>query len=333
MDYVTFMRQLNACHGPAGHEAEIGTTLKELAAPYGDDCYFDTMGNLIVHKKGPGPKVMFAAHMDSIGLVVTHIEESGYLRVGKVGGVQLNSILHTPFRFQNGVMAVLALSEKVKEKDMTLEDCYLDIGAKSRSEAEEMVQIGDTAVSFMPAFSMGNRMSAPYLDNRISCLVLLEALQQLKTYTNDLYFVFTVQEELGMRGAKTAAFHIDPAYGIAVDVTTAEGLHRNGKSSSVLGGGAAIKVMDQSVICHPQLVEFLSRLAEEKGIPNQRDVISSGGTDAGSIHLNRMGVLTGGISIPCRNVHSPVETVDLDDVRACAQLVLAFAEENLAERL
>jgi len=212
---------------------------------------------------------------------------------------------------------------------MTLQDLYLDIGAKTKEEAEKMVQIGDTAVSYMPAFSMGRQLVSPYMDNRISCIILLEVLQQIKSHTNDLYFVFTVQEELGMRGAKTAAFRIDPAYGIAVDVTPADALDSKHTSSSVLGKGAAIKVMDNSVICHPQVVEQLTQLAETQGIVCQRDIISSGGTDAGTIHLSRMGVLTGGISVPCRYVHSPVESVDVGDVQACAKLLRAFAEASL----
>lgn len=329
MDFLSVLQQLNACHGPAGDEREIAKQIKQMTEIYADECDFDSMGNLILHKKGTGPKILFAAHMDSIGLIVTHIEKNGYLRVGKIGGVLLNSILHTPFRFKNGVSAVLALSEKVAEKDMTLQDLYLDIGAKNQQEAEDMVQVGDTAVSAMPSFSMGNRLVSPYMDNRISCIVLMETLRQIRSHSSDLYFVFTVQEELGMRGAKTAAYRIDPDYGIAVDVTMADALDSKHKGSSVLGGGAAIKVMDNTVICHPQVVEQLTNLAQLNGTAFQMDVISGGGSDAGAIHLNRMGVLTGGISVPCRYTHSPVETVDIGDVQACVKLLLAFAEASV----
>jgi endoglucanase len=329
MDYLTLLQDLNACHAPAGDERDIAARLKELAESHADECSFDSMGNLILRKKGTGPKILFAAHMDSIGLIVTHIEKNGYLRMGKIGGIHLNSILHTPFRFKNGVSGVVALSEKVQEKDMTLQDLYLDIGAKTQEEAEKMVQVGDTAVSNMLAFPMGNRLVSPYMDNRISCIVLLEVLRQIQSYTSDLYFVFTVQEELGMRGAKTAAYRIDPDYGIAVDVTKADALDSKHKGSTVLGGGAAIKVMDKSVICHPQVVEQLTTLADTNGINYQKDVSSDGGTDAGAIHLNRMGVLTGGICVPCRYLHSSIETVDVGDVQDCIKLLLAFAQATL----
>lgn len=329
MNYLETLQRLNTCHGPSGDEGEVAQLLKELGAPYVDDCRFDVMGNLILHKKGPGPRVMLAAHMDSLGLIVTHIEENGFIRFGKIGGVQPASLLHTPVRFKNGVHGVVSLSEKAEKKEAALTEFYLDIGARSLDEAKAKVQIGDTAVTCTPVYRMGERMAAPYMDNRISCLVLIDALSRLGEHQNDLYFVFTVQEELGLRGAKTAAFAIDPDYGLAVDVTLGDELDSKHRGSSILGGGAAIKVMDQSVISHPQVVEILETLARQEDIAYQRDVITGGGTDAGAIHVTRMGVLTGGVSIPCRYIHSPVETVDLKDVEACAALVKAFAEASL----
>ena len=213
---------------------------------------------------------------------------------------------------------------------MTLEDLYIDVGAKSREEAQGLVRIGDTAVFDGPAFAAGDRLVSPYMDDRIACVVLLKALETLGKSDNDLYFVFTVQEELGLRGAKTAAYGIDPDYGVAVDVTWSDDeLNPRHRGSSTAGGGASIKVMDGSVICHPQMVKRLEELAVAREIPYQMDVIRQGGTDAGSIHLTRSGVYTGGVSIPCRYMHSPVEMVDARDVEACAGLVAAFAEAEL----
>lgn len=330
MDILRTLEALNACHGPSGDEGQIAALIRTLAEPYADECRTDTMGNLIVHKKGKGPKVMFAAHMDSIGFVITHIDEKGFLRFGKIGGLHAPDLLSTSVRFKNGIRGVVCLDNKVLAKNMTLEDLYIDIGAKNADEAKGMVQVGDTAVYAAQSFSMGEKLVSPYMDNRISCVALLLALEQLGKSENDLYFVFTVQEELGLRGAKTAAFGIDPDYGIAVDVTLSDDeLNPKHAGSSVAGGGAAIKVMDSSVICHPEMVSRLAALAEERGIAYQRDVIRSGGTDAGAIHLNGAGVRTGGISIPCRYVHSPVETVDCKDVEATATLVAAFAEAAL----
>lgn len=330
MDILSTLQALNACHGPAGDEAQVAAAIEKLATPYADEVRMDTMGNLIVRKKGNGPKIMFAAHMDSIGFVITHIDEKGFLRFGKLGGLYASDPLSSVVRFKNGARGVVGLDNKVEPKHMTLADLYIDIGAKSADEAKAMVRVGDTAVFDARTFATGDRLVSPYMDNRISCVTLLLALERLTDCPNDLYFVFTVQEELGLRGAKTAAFGIDPDYGVAVDVTPADDeLNPKHSGSSVLGGGAAVKVMDSSVICHPEMVKRMADLCEEKGIRYQRDVIRAGGTDAGSIHINGAGVYTGGISIPCRYVHSPVEMVDHRDVKDCAALVAAFAAARL----
>ena len=193
-----------------------------------------------------------------------------------------------------------------------------------------MVKLGDTAVYATSAVRAGERVISPYLDNRVSCAVLLKALETLKPSDNDLYFVFTVQEEMGLRGAKTAAYGVDPDFAVAVDVTGAydyPGAPRRG--SAALGKGAAIKVIDTSVICHPAMVEKLTALGLESNIPCQMDVLTRGGTDAGAIHQSRLGVVTGGISIPCRYTHAPTEMIDLRDAEACVRLVAALAQSKL----
>ena len=330
MDLLKTLQALNACHGPAGDESEVAEVLEKLAMPFVDECHRDTMGNLIAHRKGNGSRVMFAAHMDSIGCIITYIEKEGFLRFGKIGGLHVPDLIATPVRFKNGVRGVICLNESVEPKDVTLDDLYIDIGAHDAEEAGAMVQVGDTAVYDTPTYAAGDRLISPYMDNRISCLVLLMAMEELQHSDNDLYFVFTTQEEVGLRGAKTAAYAIDPDYGIAVDVTySSDRLGSKHNGSSKLGGGAAIKVMDSSVICHPQMVAKLEGLSKARGITAQMDVLKAGGTDAGSIHTSKMGVLTGGISIPCRYIHSPQEMVDRGDVEACARLAAAFAESDL----
>ena len=213
---------------------------------------------------------------------------------------------------------------------LKLDNLYIDIGAKDRADAEAQVRIGDTAVYDTSSFVNGRRLFSPYLDDRIACVVLLLAMERLGETDNDLYFVFTAQEEVGIRGAKTAAYGIDPDYGVAVDVTDSDDVPEPDHLCSARAGkGAAIKVMDRSVICHPAVVKKLEALAAEKGIPTQREVLKAGGTDAGAIHQSRAGVYTGGISIPTRYIHTPLEMADLDDVEACAALAAAFAEAKL----
>lgn len=328
MDILNMLQALNACHGPSGDESGVAECICTLAAPYADEYWTDAMGNLIVHRRGNGPKVLFAAHMDSIGMIVTHIEEDGFLRVGKVGGLGLLSLLYTPVRFANGTRGLVGKNADTKEP--AIESLLIDIGAHSREEAERLVRIGDTAVFDTPTFAAGESIISPYLDNRISCAILLTVLESIKNSPNDLYFVFTTQEEVGLRGAKTATYAIDPDYAIAVDVTLSDdvpGAKHNG--SSVLGKGTAVKVMDGSVICHPQMVEMLTDLAQKRNIPFQTDVIRAGGTDAGAIHVSRTGVYTGGLSVPCRYIHTPTEMVQLSDVEACVRLAAAFACHRL----
>lgn len=327
MDILSVLKQLNAAHGPSGDEREVRAKIEELARPYADEIITDTLGNLIVHKKGAGPRVMFAAHMDSIGFLVTHIEKEGFLRVGKLGGIAPREAVYSAVRFKNGVRGVFVPEEKADFGKLKLDECFIDIGAENEEEARKLVRVGDTCVYDRSIRTRGGRVMGPYLDDRIACAVLLCALERIKKPACDLYMVFTVQEEVGLRGAKTAAWWVEPDLGIAVDVTDVDDTPGSEKSGTTqLGRGAAVKVMDASVVCHPEVVATLEELAKAQGIPVQRDILCAGGTDAGAIHTTRLGVKTGGISIPCRYIHTPAETADLEDARACVQLVSALAQ-------
>ena len=329
MELTEILCMLDSAHGPSGDEGDIRAVIHQLASPWADEITSDVMGNLVAHKKGSGPKVMFAAHMDSIGFIVTHIEKEGFLRVGKLGGISPKDVLNTPVRFKNGVRGVLVAEEKAEDK-LKLEDCYLDIGARDEEQARSLVQVGDTAVYDTAVTEVNGRVISPYLDDRIACAILLKAMEQVGPCENDLYFVFTVQEEVGTRGAKTAAWSVDPDYGIAVDVTDVDDTPGSAKYGTCkLGRGAAVKVMDSSVICQPEVVKALEQCAQDKGIAVQRDIIRAGGTDAGPIHVTRTGVRTGGISIPCRYIHTPTEMADLSDVQSCVDLTVAFAQAKL----
>ena len=330
MELFELIQTLSSAHGPSGDEADIRNILSELASPMADEVAWDTMGNLIVHRKGPGSKVMLAAHMDSIGFIVTHIEKEGFLRMGKLGGISPKEAVYTPIRFKNGVRGVVVPEEKADFGKLKLDECYIDIGARDEEQAKKLVQVGDTAVYDSPCFLQGSGVISPYLDNRISCAVLLAVLERIQTSANDLYFVFTSQEEVGLRGAKTAAWAVDPDWAIAVDVTDVDDTPGSERSGTVqLGKGAAVKVMDSSIICHPEVVAKLDGLAQVQGISVQRDIMRGGGTDAGAIHTTRLGVKTGGISVPCRYIHTPVEMADLGDAEACIKLVEAFAQTAL----
>ena len=330
MELFDTVQKLVAAFGPSGDESGAASVIAELARPYVDEISTDVMGNLICRKKGSGPRVMFAAHMDSLGLVVTHIEKEGFLRVAALGGISPARILSTPVRFKNGTRGLVSCDGGVSADKLRMDDLYIDIGASDDEDAKKRVDLGDIAVYDTPCFQTGERIISPYLDNRISCAVLLCAMEQLGSSENDLYFVFTTQEELGLRGAKTATYAIDPVYGITVDVTaSADTPGDKSNCSTVQGKGAAIKVMDRSVICHPKVVQKLNELATQKGIVHQPDVKRTGGTDAGAMQPTRSGVYTGGITIPCRYTHSPTECICLADAENAVKLVCAFAESML----
>lgn len=326
MELLEILKALSEAHGPSGDEGDIRAKIEELARPFADEMMTDTLGNLIVHKKGEGPRVMFAAHMDSIGFIVTHIEKEGFLRVGKLGGIAPKEAAYSAVRFKNGVRGVFVPEEKADFGKLKLDECYLDVGAEDEEAAGKLVRVGDTCVYDAPLRLQGSRVTGPCLDDRIACAVLLSALERIQKPACDLYLVFTVQEEVGLRGAKTAAWWTEPDVGIAVDVTDVDDTPGSEKSGTArLGKGAAVKVMDASVICHPEIVARLEELAKAENIPVQRDILRGGGTDAGAIHTTRLGVRTGGISVPCRYIHTPAETADLTDAEHCVRLVTAFA--------
>ncbi|MFR8816905.1 MAG: M42 family metallopeptidase [Butyricicoccus sp.] len=206
--------------GPSGREDAVRETIAEIAGAYIDDVTTDALGNLICRKKGAkdGKKLLFAAHMDSIGVVATYIEDKGFIRFSQIGGLYVGDLLNIQVKFANGTRGVISYEEKTPLKDLTLDNLFIDIGAKNAEEARRLVQIGDFAVYEAPRFEQNGVLCGPYLDNRIGCVTLLLMMEQLadKEIENDLYFVFTAQEEVGLRGAGAAAFAVEPDAAIAV---------------------------------------------------------------------------------------------------------------------
>ena len=330
MELLELIQTLNAAHGPSGDEGGIRERLAELARPLADEISTDTMGNLIVRKLGSGPRVMLCAHMDSIGFIVTHVEENGFLRVGRLGGISPKEAAYTPVRFAGGARGVIVPEEKADFGKLKLDECYVDIGAKDRETALKAVAVGDTLIYDSPCFTNQGKVVSPYLDNRISCAILLKVLEEMELCPNDLYVVFTVQEEVGLRGAKPAAWAVDPDYAVVVDVTDVDDTPGSEKCGTVrLGKGPAIKIMDSSVICHPDMIQKLESQAKALDMPTQRDIMRAGGTDAGVMHTTRIGVRTGGVSVPCRYIHTPVEMADLQDAQDCVKLLTAFVQSKL----
>jgi endoglucanase len=324
------LKLLVAARSVSGREDEVAAVVRRLAGSKPVQCRTDALGNLILRRRGTGKRLLFAAHMDGVGAVVTYIEKEGFLRFGKIGGIPPSDLLNAPMVFENGVRGVIVREEKADLKDLKIEQLYLDIGAADEQAAKELVRVGDGAVFASETYRCAGRVVSPYLDDRAGCAALLAAMDQTQNWNNDVSFVFTVQEEVGLRGAKTAAYGMDADFAFAVDVTeTGDVPGVKTKNSCKLGGGPAIKLMDRSVICSPEAVALLERTAERSGIPVQREVLLRGGTDAGVIQVSREGIATGGISIPARYIHTPNEMAQMSDIEGCAALISALIEAQI----
>ncbi len=324
------IEKFTGAFGPAGSEESIRAVILEEIQPASGEYFTDSLGNLVISRGDLERKtILVAAHMDEIGVMVTYIEEEGFLRFTNIGGLRNETLLGSRVIFQNGTAGVIGLERLKEKRDPEIRDYYLDIGAADAGEARKLVKVGDTACFLAPFGLQGRRVMAKALDNRAGCAVLVAAMKKLpKELPLGVHFVFTVQEELGLRGAKPVSYRLKPDYGLAVDVTrvgdTPEPEYKMGVS---LGKGPAIKVKDSSVICHPLIVQKLKAAAEKAGLPYQMEVLERGGTDAGAIHLSREGIPSGVLSIPCRYIHSPSEMADLGDMENAATLLSALFQE------
>lgn len=325
MDTLKILEKMTQINSPSGNETEIRSFITEEIKKYCDEIYSDVMGNLIAHKKGGGKRIMFAAHMDEIGIIATAIDEKGFIRFSSVGGLNLRNLVNLRVRFANGTEGVIGAQEEAFKDKPSLDKLYIDIGEDNKKETEKKVSIGDTA-SFVGGFvKCGDKVVSKALDNRAGCAVLMAGLSEIKESANDLYFVFTTQEEVGLRGAKTAAFDIQPDIAVAVDVTDTGDTPDAPTMAVELGKGAAIKVMDRSVMCDADVRVKMIETAKKNKIPYQLEIMTDGGTDAGAIHLTRAGVKTGGISVPTRYIHSPSEMASVSDIENCVKLVYELA--------
>lgn len=322
------LREIVKIYGPTSNETLIRDFIKEHIMDYVDEINVDALGNLIARKKGPGKKVMISAHMDQIALMAIDIDENGFIRFTNIGGISPYYSLSQQVIFQNGTTGAIFAEPVDDMSKLKLENMYIDIGARSKDEAEEKVNIGDICIYHANLVENDNVVFTPYLDDRVGCFIAIETLKSIKEPKNDLYFVFSVQEEVGLRGAKTAAYGVDPDIGIALDVTAHGDTPKAKRFAIGLHKGAAIKVKDNSMITHPKIRETLVSVAKSNNIPYQMEVLEFGGTDSGAIHVNKSGVPSGVISIPTRYVHSTVEMASKSDILNCMELLKVFLEEN-----
>jgi putative aminopeptidase FrvX len=319
------INKLTSTFGPSGNEKKVAALVSDMLKDKVDEIKIDALGNLICIKKGSGKKIMLAAHMDEIGIIVSYIDKKGFLRFSGVGGINPFIILGQRVIFENGTVGVIWYEENIDDiKNIKLEKMYIDIAAKSEADAEKLVSVGDMAVFESGTILQNGRIISKSMDNRIGCAILVQiALNQPDT-ENEIYYVFTAQEEVGLRGARTAAYGIMPDMALAVDVTTTGDTPECKPMTVNIGDGPAIKIKDRSVITHPEIKDRLIRCAKEHNIPHQFEILAQGGTDAGSIHTTAGGIPSGGVAIPTRNVHNSAEIVDMNDVENAVMLIEAF---------
>ncbi len=324
------LERLSNAFGVSGNESDIrNLLLKEIGE---GEIRIDTLGNIIVHKRGTGKKVMVAAHMDEVGLIITEITEKGFLKFSSVGGIDTRVLVSKRVFVGEkkipgiiGMKAVHMQERAERETAAKEKSLYIDIGAKDKKEAEEFVSLGDTAV-FDSAYNTlaGDFVKGKALDDRVGCRVLLDLLRE--DFSFDFYGVFTVQEEVGLRGAGVAAQRIMPDYALILEGTTCSDTYKTEKHLTVTksGEGVAIPVMDRSAILDQEMVRRLVETAEKENIPYQFKRTTAGGTDAGIIHKTGTGVKTAILAVPVRYLHSPGGVMNLKDYEGMRSLSHAF---------
>ncbi len=332
---LKLLERLCTARGISGSENEVRTLILDEIKPYATSVEVSPLGNIIAFKKGakrPKTKLMLNAHMDEVGLIVTHIMDDGLLRFSTVGGIDRRVLCGKAVTVGDGISGVIGakpihlLEEDEKEKSVPVKDLYIDIGAKDRAEAEQYVTLGD-AVCFDSIFDTAHGMiKSRALDDRAGCEILVNMIQSDLEY--DMTFVFAVQEEIGLRGSKTAAYVVEPQAAIVIDSTTAADVADVDKGNQVckVGGGAVISFMDKCTIYDKEYYKMAFTAAEKAGVKCQAKQAVAGGNDAGAIHVSRGGVRTIAVSLPCRYLHSAVSMISQEDFSSARKLIFELAD-------
>ncbi|MGA0875391.1 MAG: M42 family metallopeptidase [Bacilli bacterium] len=332
------LKSLSELNGISGFENQVAAYIEKVIKPFVDEIQYDGLGSLLAIKKGKNPNltVMLAAHMDEVGFVVSQIEESGMLRLAPVGGwwghvllAQVMTITTREGKTFQGVIGARpphGMSAEARNRVLEIKEMYVDLGLSSRKEVEAKgIRIGDMVNPKTEAMVMNDSdiVMGKAWDDRVSCGVLIELMRRLKDVPTEATIIaaFTVQEEIGLRGAKTSTYKAKPDLGFAIDVTMSHDLPGGPKLETRLGQGVALSILDASVIAHRGLVEDVERVAKTNQIPFTYDVMPVGGTDAGEMHKAFAGVVTMTLSIPCRYYHSHTSMVHLKDVEMTTQLL------------
>ena len=328
---MKLLEELTQAWGVSGREKNVRAIIRREIRDYVDECYTDAMGNLIAYKKGTdsenNKKIMYTAHMDEIGFQVTHIEGDGRIKVYSVGWTWTSAIFNDKVIFQNGVIGVVGCDGPVEEAQNKAQALYIDIGCTNKEETMKYVQPGDYCGFIGKYYELQNdRISAKSLDDRVACYVLIEAIKKNQgQYPNDIYYVFTVQEEVGCRGSVVAAERIKPDIGVSVDVTPDHYYPCDLKGCNEVGKGVGVTFGNPSAMLDEYLVNEMVKTCEDNAIDYQRDVMDRGGTDASSMNRAYYGTRVAGISIVDRYPHSQSSVISKHDVECAIELVNKYS--------
>jgi len=331
-DYRLLIELMDA-FGVSGKEMDIREIIIKQIKNHVDELYTDKLGNLIAHKKGKRSKIMLAAHMDEIGLMVKNIEKDGKIRISKIGSIEDLTLINEKvgIKTRKGTIRGVITTEEISasltsDKHIALSDMFIDTGLSKEELIKQKVHIG-SFVSFAPnAEIIGENkiMAGKALDDRIGCYILIEIIKKLKNKKDEIFFVFTVQEEVGLYGARTSTYTIDPDWAIAIDVTNCD--DRRSTSSKGLGAGPTLTIKDAEMISNPCIDEWLLKIAKKKKINIQPDVSEAGTTDAINISISKGGVPSAVVGVPVRNLHTTTGLAHLDDVENAIKLLVTLLE-------
>ncbi len=328
---IDLLKKLCVTPGAPGYESNIREIVLQEVTPLVDEIDTDYMGNVIALKKGnTNKKAMAAAHMDEISFIITHIDQDGFARFHTLGGFDPKTLTAQRVIVHGkedlvGVMGskpIHIMSPEERKKAPQIKDYFIDFGMPVK-KVKELVSVGDVVTRERDLIEMGDCVCTKSLDNRISVFILIETLKKLQKSAFDFYAVFTVQEEVGLRGATTAARKINPDVGFGLDVTIANDVPgaQDHEKITLLGKGTAIKIMDGSVISDSRMVRFMEQTAQNYNIPFQREILTAGGTDTAGIQRGGDGAIVGCISIPARHIHSVVEMCHKEDIQHSIDLL------------
>lgn len=336
---IGLLEKLCKACGISGDEEEVRNIILDEIRPFVDEINIDPMGNMIVFKKGKQRakrKLMLSAHMDEVGFIITDILNNGMLKFECVGGINDSAVFAKQLFVGKDKIPGSVCSKPIhligsdeKGKNPPVKSLSIDIGAKNKEEAEKYIRLGDSVVFDSPYENKYGRIIGKAIDDRFGCLVLIDMIRSELPY--DMYFVFCVQEEVGLRGATAAAYTVAPESAIVVEATTAADLPtvENEKRVCIIGEGAVVPFMDRTTVYDKEYYALAMNIAKEKNIPVQTKTMIAGGNDAGAIHRSRGGVRTVAVSVPCRYLHSSSSLIYENDANAVFDLVFALAE-NIA---